>query len=138
MKVLVDTCIWSLALRRKNPVHTKVIDQLRELIADARVEMLGPIRQEILSGIAVKEHFTKLRQYLLAFDDHPLSTKDYEMAAELYNLCRAKGIQGSNTDFLICSAAINHEMLIFTSDKDFASFSKVLPIKLFNLESRLN
>jgi predicted nucleic acid-binding protein len=43
---------------------------------------------------------------------------------------RSKGIQGSNTDFLICAAAVRRDMAIFTIDKDFLRFAKCLPIVL--------
>jgi hypothetical protein len=130
MKILVDTSIWSLALRRKVVTHDQTVTQLRELITESRVEMIGPIRQEILSGINDAIHFEKLKQYLAAFEDYPISRQDYENAAEMYTLCRKKGIQGSNTDFLICAVAINNKMSIFTTDKDFTLFAKVLPIRL--------
>jgi hypothetical protein len=51
MRVLVDTCIWSKALRRKN-CNSNVIKRLADLIYDGRVAIIGPIRQEILSGIS--------------------------------------------------------------------------------------
>ncbi len=130
MKILVDTSIWSLALRRKVVSNEKVVNQLRELIAEWRVEIIGPIRQEILSGISDTAHFEKLRQYLAAFEDYPLTRQDYEKAAEMFTLCRKGGIQGSNTDFLICAAAVNHKMSIFTTDKDFTLYAKILPIRL--------
>ncbi|MCC2666280.1 MAG: PilT protein domain protein [Gammaproteobacteria bacterium] len=130
MRILVDTSIWSLALRRKGIFNDKAVAQLRELITESRVEMIGPIRQEILSGISDAVHFEKLRQYLAAFEDYPISRQDYENAAEMYTLCRKRGIQGSNTDFLICAVAVNNKMSIFTTDKDFTLFAKVLPIRL--------
>jgi predicted nucleic acid-binding protein len=52
-------------------------------------------------------------------------------AASFFNRCRRKGIQGSNTDFLICAAAHRHEVPIFTTDLDFPRFEKILPIALF-------
>ncbi len=130
MRILVDTSIWSLALRRKIVSNDKAVTQLRELITESRVEMIGPIRQEILSGINDTAHFEKLRHYLAAFEDHPISRQDYENAADMYTLCRKRGIQGSNTDFLICAVAVNNKMCIFTTDKDFTLFAEVLPIRL--------
>jgi len=55
---------------------------------------------------------------------------DYEEAATFFNRCRAKGIQGSNTDFLICAVAVRNEFPIFTTDADFIHFATVIPIKL--------
>ena len=68
-----------------------------------------------------------------AFPDVPITTDDYEQAASFYNLCRARGIQGSNTDFLICAIAARNDFAIFTMDEDFTRFAKVLPIALILL-----
>jgi predicted nucleic acid-binding protein len=132
MAVLVDTCIWSLALRRQKQVtHDAYTNQLKSLILANRATLIGPIRQEILSGMKNSDQFTLLKQELTAFPDIPLQTNDYENAAEFYNLLQRKGIQGSNTDFLICAIAIRCDIAIFTSDKDFLLFAKHIPIQLF-------
>ena len=130
MKVLVDTCIWSLALRKGQNIHNPHVLELHRLIDDVRVQMIGPIRQEILSGITSKSQFEKLRTYLSAFPDLPLEKSDYELAAEYFNINRSKGIQGSNTDFLIFAVSYRHKMPIFTCDKDFESYRKNIPIEL--------
>ena len=68
MSVIVDTSVWSLALRRNTASEgIRVVNILRDLITDGRVIMLGIIRQEILSGIRYPEQFTQLRNYLRAF-----------------------------------------------------------------------
>lgn len=130
MKIIVDTSIWSLALRRKKRQSFSEVKILESLIDNQRICMLGPIRQEILSGIKDNKQFAQLKDILSAFDDFPLTTKDYEKAAEFFNLCRSKGIQGSNTDYLICAVSSNNRFPIFTSDKDFEIYSKHLPITL--------
>jgi predicted nucleic acid-binding protein len=132
MKVLVDTCIWSYALRRSKPAgeHDQIIRELRQLIRDARVQMAGPIRQEILSGIRDSTQFGILRDHLRDFPDLTTTSADYERAAEMFNGLRAKGIQGSNTDFLLCALSERTGMPIFTTDDDFTLFHKHLPIKL--------
>ena len=83
------------------------------MIREGRVQMIGPIRQELLSGIKFAEQFKKLKKTLTYFPDLQIKSADYEKAAELFNLCRKSGIQGSNTDFLICAIAVNHNMTIF-------------------------
>jgi predicted nucleic acid-binding protein len=57
--------------------------------------------------------------------------EDYEEAASYYNRCRSKGIQGSSTDYLICAIATRHDLAIFTDDRDFGRYSKLLPIRLY-------
>jgi predicted nucleic acid-binding protein len=137
LKVLVDTCIWSLALRRRGP-KTAVsstdqtnIAELGNLIKDVRVQLIGPIRQEILSGIKSNKQFGILRAYLRSFPDYYIQREDYEQAADFFNTCRNRGISGSNTDFLICAIAFNNNWPIFTVDEDFSHFSKVVPVRIY-------
>ena len=131
MKVLVDTCIWSLALRRRSLPDDPAVRELKELIREFRVQMIGPIRQEILSGIRVTDHYNKVREYLSPFIDLEITISDYERAAEFFNIARRKGIQGSNTDFLICAVAESHDLSIFTNDRDFNLFAGHFPIRLY-------
>jgi hypothetical protein len=130
MMVLVDTCVWSLALRRRERKDDPDVRELETLIRDGRVQLIGPIRQEILSGIARKAQFDRVRSTLAAFPDLPIEAEDHELAASYYNLCRSKGIQGSNTDFLICAVGVRHELEIYTTDADFERFARCLPIAL--------
>lgn len=137
MKVLVDTSVWSLALRRQAKATSEPIaGALITLIEDGRVAIKGPIRQEIISGIKERAHFERLRDRLRAFPDIVLESDDYEEAAAFFNQCRAKGIQGSNTDFLICAVAARRELAIFTTDDDFGHYARVLPIVRYNATDR--
>jgi predicted nucleic acid-binding protein len=129
MKVLVDTSVWSFALCRRSPTH-HAVDELRRLVGHGRAALVGPIRQEILSGIRDDAAFAALRDRLDAFPDEPVLKGDYVRAAECFNLCRASGIQGSNTDFLICAVAERNHFPIFTTDDDFARFSHFVPVAL--------
>ena len=130
MKVLVDTSVWSLALRRDRPAENALVGEFAELIDEQRVVMIGPVRQELLSGIRNATQFDRLREHLQAFPDLALTVADFERAAEFFNLCRSQGVQGSNTDFLICAVAANHNLAILTADQDFALFAEHLPIHL--------
>ena len=130
MKVLVDTSVWSLALRRARRPVDRVAAQLAELIQEGRVVMIGAIRQELLSGIKDGRQFEELRERLQAFPDLKLTEADYEQAAAFFNTCRARGIQGSNTDFLICAVAAQRGLSIFTTDGDFGHFKRVLQLEL--------
>ena len=129
MKVLVDTSVWSFAFRRRSPKH-HAVDELRRLIGHGRAALVGPIRQEILSGIRDGAAFEVLRDRLDAFPDEPVLKADYVRAAECFNLCRASGVQGSNTDFLICAVAERNRFPILTTDNDFTRFSRLVPVAL--------
>jgi predicted nucleic acid-binding protein len=133
MRVLIDTSIWSLALRRNAPQRNRETEELRRLISIHAAEIIGPIRQEVLSGIRDQAQFERVEAHLTPFEDLPLMIEDYVQAAKFYNLCRAQGIQGSNTDFLICATAVRRDLAIFSTDKDFLRFAACLPIALHKI-----
>ncbi|MBK7267254.1 MAG: PIN domain-containing protein [Ignavibacteriales bacterium] len=130
MKVIVDTCVWSNALRNQLQKVTQKDLLLEQLIENDQVVMLGPIRQELLSGIKDEKKFDELKSKLQWYDDFLIKTTEYELAASLYNKLKSNGIQGSHIDFLICAVALNHDLGIYTYDKDFFRFASVIPIKL--------
>lgn len=134
MIVLVDTPVWSLAFRRKpvdlNSRERSLVDELRDLIRQGRAQLLGPVRQEVLSGIRNSDQFEKLRSVLRPFRDEPLDLEDYEMAAMASNRCRAKGIAMSAVDALLCAVALRKNLSIFTMDSDFKNYSRILALKL--------
>jgi predicted nucleic acid-binding protein len=135
MKVLVDTPVWSLALRRSGSRSLEdqiLVDEFYELINETRVVLIGPVRQELLSGIPNYEQFTILKEKLQAFEDLSLKRDAYEMAAEFYNTCRKAGVQGSQIDFLICSASVSAGIPIFTTDKDFSLYAKHINFFLYH------
>lgn len=103
------------------------------LVARGLVAIIGPIRQEILSGIREQAKFEQVRAALRHFPDVPLHSTEFETAAEYFNFCRKRGVQGSMTDFLICAVAVRHELEIFTTDGDFTHYRKHLPIVLYAL-----
>jgi hypothetical protein len=129
--VLVDTCIWSLALRGPPSKQTEIVDQLTRLIDENQVRLIGPIRQELLSGYSDKRTYDKLRKKIGYFPNEPIIDADYEAAAEYSNVCRTKGVLGSHIDFLICAVSVRTKFQIFTTDKDFINYSKHLPVLLY-------
>jgi len=134
VNVVIDTSVWSLALRRKvqnlSAAEHALVAELRELIQEGRTRLIGPVRQELLSGIKSADQYEHLRRVLGAFRDEPMNTADFEAAAKASNACRSKGIVVSIVDSLICAVALSRQWSIFTTDPDFRSYAKVLPIKL--------
>lgn len=134
MNTLVDTSVWSLALRRQPRDLTadeiSVVTELADLTREGRARIIGLIRQELLSGIRTPAQYEKLRVALRAFPDEPIATSDYEGAAGASNTCRARGIAASLVDVLICQIAMSREWNIFTTDPEFKNYAKALPLKL--------
>ena len=134
MNVLVDTSVWSLALRRRthdlSAAERPSVEELTQLIREGRARIIGLIRQELLSGIKTAAQFEKLRAALRAFPDEPISTEDYESAAKASNACRSRGVVVSLVDVLICTVAATRGWDVFTTDTDFARYARLLPVKL--------
>ncbi len=134
MNTLVDTSVWSLALRRKpgdlNPAERSIVAELKEVIQEGRARLIGPVRQELLSGIRDSAQYEILRLNLRSFPDQPIETAEYEAAAKAGNECRAHGIAVSTVDILICAVSIIRQYSIFTLDPDFKNYARVLPLKL--------
>ena len=132
MNVLVDTSVWSLALRRTHTTASSAahVAALADLIRDGRALIIGPVRQELLSGVRAPAQAKTLRDRLRAFPDIILDTPDFEEAASFSNLCRARGVQGSSVDFLICAVAARRNIAIFTTDRDFERYAPILGLRL--------
>ena len=137
MNILVDTSVWSLALRQKKESlsanEKSLVAELSEVIREGRARVIGLVRQELLSGIKTTEQYEKLRIYLRAFPDEVIDTLDYEEAAKAGNHCRAKGVVVSIVDILLCAAAIRRGWAILTTDPDFSNYAKVLPLSIHAL-----
>ena len=131
MKVIVDTCIWSVAFKKKDKRNAEIVRELSELVDEGRICLIGPIKQEILSAYKDKEKFDKIRENLQNFENELIIDEDYVNAARLYCECRSNGVQGSHIDFLICAVSLRTQYSIFTKDKDFLSYKKWLPIELY-------
>ena len=121
MKLLVDTSVWSLALRRKpsavlSTAEKRLTGILTEAISDGRVAMIGPIRQELLSGVKEQAQFNRLRSALAAFRDEGIATVDYEEAARPYNRCRSRAVECAPVDILICALAWRRKWDVLAND----------------------
>jgi hypothetical protein len=137
LNVIVDTTAWSAALRRAVAPPGATVQELTSLINEGRVVMVGAIRQELLSGVRAKDQFRKLRDRLRAFQDLALDHVDYENAGACFNECRAKGVQGGDTDFLLCATGLRRDLPIFTEDEDFQHYQRVLGVKLHRVRPEL-
>lgn len=140
MNVLIDTSVFSVALRRKDESLSMnerlLVAELSELIREGRARMIGLIRQELLSGIKTTEQYEKLKVHLRSFPDEVVDTSDYEEAAKFGNRCRTKGVAVSIVDILLCAIVIKRQWAILTTDPDFSSYAKVLPLRIHTARRR--
>lgn len=137
MSVLVDTSVWSLALRRTrrnlSPAERTTVFALRELIHHGGAVLVGVVRQELLSGTPDGPSFERLRDYLRDFVDEPPTVDDYEDAAKCDNVCRSVGVAASPIDMLLCAIARRMGAPVLTTDQDFFRYSTHLSIRLLDV-----
>lgn len=133
--VLVDTSVWSQAFRRRLKDLSRdeyfILKEWTRLVKSGEGLLMGPIRQEILSGIRNPQTFQAIQKELSNFPFVHTLLGDYDRAAMFYNTCRMHGITGSATDFLICAIAYRCHAPIFTKDVDFIRYAHHVPVRLF-------
>lgn len=132
MNILVDTSVWSLALRRDSPPDIVELDELRRGLRAGMVVSTGLVLQELLQGFSrpkahkvIVEQFRALPLIVPDRDDHI-------SAAELRIRCRRRGIQIGTIDALLAQLCIRHELRMLTADRDFQSVSKIAPLTVWH------
>lgn len=131
MNILVDTSVWSLALRRDSPVRCREVDRLRTALQDGEsVFTTGLILQELLQGF----HGPKARHRIIeTFAVLPLiipDRRDHIAAADLRVKLRRKGVQAGTIDVLLAQLCLRHGLHLLTLDKDFEHMRKHVPLSL--------
>ncbi|MCZ6726948.1 MAG: PIN domain-containing protein [Acidobacteria bacterium] len=126
MNLLVDTSVWSLALRRDPPSNEPAVHFLSQAIEDGEsIFTTGLILQELLQGFAGP----KARDLIVEkFAALPLLTPDrtdHIEAAALRNACRRNGVQAGTVDCLLAQLAIRHGLTMVTTDRDFEHIARV-------------
>jgi hypothetical protein len=134
MSVLIDTSVWSLALRRRrrdlNPAELKVYYEWERLVLEGEAALIGPIRQETVSGIASPREVAIVKQWLASVHEFPMPSDLFLLAADFFNTCRVAGVAPGAIDMMICAAGHLHGVSIFSTDPDFLLYARHLPFTL--------
>jgi len=118
-------------LRRNLPEDEVLRKNMRALIDEGKVAIIGPIRQEVLTGIKSEKQFELMQDYLTTFEDATITTEDYELAAKNANKLRSKGISTGNVDVLIVTFCQKHDIEVYSKDKDFDEMRKIIKFKKY-------
>jgi predicted nucleic acid-binding protein len=128
--ILVDTSVWSLALRRDHATDSREVAILSAAIERGDACLTGTILQEVLQGFPDAARTRRLVDYLAPFPLLALHRGDFVYAAEIHNKCRVKGVTLSTVDAQIAAAAIDHKCALLTSDRDFDAVARLFPLRL--------
>jgi predicted nucleic acid-binding protein len=131
VNVLVDTSVWSLALRRDAPPDTREAAALvRCLERQAVLFTTGLIIQELLQGFRGPKQRERLIEHLSSLPLIVPDLTDHIAAAELRTNCRQKGVQIGTIDALLAQLAIGHDLEFLTSDRDFTLVARYAPLRI--------
>jgi len=130
---LVDTSVWSLALRRDSPPDLPEVGALRGALESGNlVVTTGLILQEILQGFSGPKAWDAIVDRLNALPFLTPDRRDHVEAAALRNRCRRKGIQVGTIDALLAALCIRYSLSILTTDEDFRRISQVAPLSVWS------
>ena len=102
MTLLVDTSVWSLALRRDAESSEVEVQHLKEALLGADVVVTtGLVLQELLQGFSGPKASARIVERFAALPLVQPTREDHVAAAQLRNTCRRSGIQVGTIDALI-------------------------------------
>jgi len=131
VNVLVDTSVWSLALRRDAPPDVKETRILARCLE--RQDILfstGLIVQELLQGFGGPKQRESLIEHFSALPQIVPDLRDHIEAANLQTTCRRRGIQITTIDALLAQLAIGHDLEFLTTDRDFTLMARHVPLRI--------
>ena len=132
MTLLVDTSVWSLALRRDAAGNEPEVLALREALMGSDVVVTtGLVLQELLQGFSGP---TAREQLVERFASLPLLQPDREdhiAAADLRNACRRAGVQLGTVDALLAQLCMRHDLTLLSTDKDFVHAAQHCALRIW-------
>ena len=132
MTLLVDTSIWSLALRHDGSTAEPQVRALADALAGAdAVVTTGLVLQELLQGFkgprSAEAIIARFQALPLLYPDR----QDHIAAAEVRNVCRRAGVQIGTIDALLIQLCGRHDLTLLSTDKDFAHAAQHVPLRLW-------
>ena len=138
MTILVDTSVWSLALRRDADATEPEVQALKNALQDDEVIVTtGLVLQELLQGFAGPKAQAQIVERFAALPLIQPDREDHMAAAGLRNTCRRAGIQLGTIDAVLAQLCVRHELTLLTTDKDFLAAAKHCPLRVWPAKARV-
>ena len=132
MMLLVDTSVWSLALRRDVVGPQPEVRHLEQALLGAQaVVTTGLVLQELLQGFSGPE---ARAQIIDRFSSLPLvqpDRQDHVDAAALRTTCRRAGVQIGTIDALLAQLCIRHQLSLLTTDQNFTHAARHCRLRIW-------
>ena len=133
MTLFADTSVWSLALRRDTPPDHPAVTRLRHALTKGElVFTTGLVLQELLQGFRGPRAAESIVERFSALPFVVPTRADHIDAAGLRNACRRQGVQVGTIDALLASLCIANDLVMLSTDRDFARIAESAPLVLWD------
>lgn len=137
MTLLVDTSVWSLALRRDVEAVEPEVQALKDALFGSDVVVTtGLVLQELLQGFSGAKARGQIIERFAALPLLQPDREDHIGAAALRNTCRQAGVQIGTIDAVLAQLAIRHDLTLLTTDKDFTHAARHCPLRVWPAKMR--
>jgi len=132
VSLLVDTSVWSLAFRRDVVASEPEVAALHAaILGEQQIVSTGLVLQELLQGFNGPNAGALLIERFAALPFINPDRQDHIDAASLRNHCRQHGVQLGAINALLAQLCIRHDLLMLSTDRDFAHAAKHSPLKIW-------
>jgi predicted nucleic acid-binding protein len=133
MPFLVDTTVWSLALRRDVVIEVPEVEVLKQALAEGgQIVTTGLVLQEILQGFVGPKAKADIIERFAAIPIISPNRADHIAAADLRNVCRRAGVQIGTVDAILALLCIKHQLILLSTDNDFKNMAKHSDLKVWS------
>lgn len=137
MTLLVDTSVWSLALRRDAEATEPEVLHLKDALLGSEVVVTtGLVLQELLQGFSGAKAQAQIIERFAALPLLQPDREDHIDAAALRNTCRQAGVQVGTIDALLAQLCLRHDLVLLTTDKDFTHVAKHCALRVWPAKPR--
>ncbi|MCX5999215.1 MAG: PIN domain nuclease [Chloroflexi bacterium] len=130
--ILVDTSVWIDFLAGRDTLHVRMLDAL----VDGREDicLCGLVLTEVLQGIRDDTEYRTTKAMLSELIMLPMMADTFILAADIYRLCRSRGITIRNpVDCMIAAVCIQHDVPLLHHDRDFDTLSSVCKLHVVDV-----
>lgn len=137
MTLLVDTSVWSLALRRDAEATEPEVQHLKDaLLGSGVVVTTGQVLQELLQGFSGPKARAQIIERFAALPLLQPDRDDHIGAAVLRSTCRQAGVQLGTIDALLAQLCVRHELTLLATDQDFTHAAKHCALRVWPAKAR--
>jgi predicted nucleic acid-binding protein len=130
--LLVDTSVWSLALRRDVVgAQPEVLYLEQALVGSQTVVTTGLVLQELLQGFSGPKARAQIIDRFSLLQLVQPDRQDHVDAAALRTACRRGGVQIGTIDALLAQLCIRHQLTLLTTDRDFAHAARHCRLRIW-------